>query len=37
LTFLFWQTPHVFNFADFCKHLFILFIDSRSEVESRSV
>ena len=28
LTFLFWQTPHLFNFAKSCKHLFILFINS---------
>ena len=29
-TFLFWQTPHLFDFAKSCKHLFVLFINSCS-------
>ena len=27
LIFIFWQTPHFFDFAKSCKHLFVFFIN----------
>lgn len=37
LTLLFCQTPHFFDFAKFCKHLFVLFINGCSFRQAESL